>query len=125
MPNRRDRMLGNKSHDPTGPQRKLADPTVYPDCGATDHEGRWTWRAGPVDAPRVLCSACEGTRDNYAAGFVTVGGRVAQPHRDETLRVAHNAEAREKRDHPINPDHGRRAGSLAARRVSGVAVGWA
>ena len=102
MPKRRDQLLAYESHDPTRPNKKLSDPTVCPDCGATYIEGRWTWQPGPVDAPRRLCSACQRTRDHYPAGFVTVVGQFAREHRDEILRVARNVEDREKQDHPIN-----------------------
>ena len=102
MQERRDQMRADRSHDPTKSTRKLADPTVCPDCGASYHEGRWTWRPGPVDAPRRRCSACERIRDDYPAGFVTIGGRFAREHRDEILRLAQNTEEREKQDHPIN-----------------------
>ncbi len=102
MQERRDELRRDESHDPTRPRKKLSDPTVCPECGASYHEGRWTWRPGPVDAPRSLCSACERIRDGYAAGFVTVTGAFALARRDEVVRIARNVEEREKRDHPIN-----------------------
>lgn len=102
MQNRHDQLFKDESHDPTKPRKKLSDPTVCPECGATYLDGRWTWRHGPVEAPRRLCSACERTRDDYPAGYVTVRGRFAREHRDEILRTARNVEGREKEDHPIN-----------------------
>ena len=102
MQKRRDQLLQDESHDPTKTKKRLADPTVCPGCGATYLNGRWTWRQGPVDAPRQLCSACQRTRDDYPAGHVTVRGRFALEHRDKILRTVRNAEAREKEDHPIN-----------------------
>ena len=101
MTQRRDRLIQDESHDPTRPDHKMPDPTVCPDCKATYIDGRWTWRDGPVEAPRRLCSACQRTRDDYPAGFVTVRGRFALEHRDEVLRIARNTEAREKETHPL------------------------
>lgn len=101
METRRDQLLQDESHDPTKPSVKMSDPTVCPDCGATYIDGRWTWRHGPAEAPRRLCSACQRIRDDYAAGFVTVGGSFARAHRDEILRLAKNTEEREKENHPI------------------------
>lgn len=101
MQKRRDQLIREPSHDPTKPQRKFADPTVCPDCGATFRDGRWTWKHGPVDAPRHRCSACERIRDGYPAGFVTLTGRFALDHRDEIVRLARNTEAFEQREHPI------------------------
>lgn len=102
MPKRQDRILQDKSHDPTKPDRKISDPAVCPDCGATYIDGRWTWRHGPVEAQRALCSACRRTRDEYPAGFVTVNGAFATTHRDEVIRIARHTEDREKQTHPIN-----------------------
>jgi NMD protein affecting ribosome stability and mRNA decay len=102
MPKRRDQLLREKSHDPTKPTMKPPNPAVCPDCGATYIDGRWTWRPGPAEAPRQLCSACKRTRDNYPAGFVTIRGRFAFAHRDEIVRIARNTEAHEKEAHPIN-----------------------
>lgn len=101
MEKRRDLLLDNESHDPTKPTRKLADPTVCPECGATYHAGRWTWQTGPAEAPRSLCSACERIKDDYAAGFVSVRGQFTKDHRDEILNLIRNTEEREKEDHPI------------------------
>lgn len=102
MPTRRnDQLRQDESHDPTKPSRKIKDPTVCPGCGATYIDGRWTWRHGPAEANRELCSACQRARDNYPAGFVTVRGAFGQANQDAILRIAQNTEAREKETHPI------------------------
>lgn len=101
MQKRRDVIMPDESHDPTRPTRKFADPTVCPKCGATYIEGRWTWRHGPVEAPRHLCSACERIRDHYPAGFVTARGRFAVDHHEEIVRLVRNLEKRESETHPI------------------------
>lgn len=101
MEKRRDLLLDDESHDPTKPRRKLSDPTVCPECGATYRAGRWTWQTGHADAPRSLCSACQRIRDSYAAGFVTIRGRFAKEHREEILNLVRNIEDREKENHPI------------------------
>jgi len=102
MEQRRDELRRERTHDPTHPSIKLTDPTVCPGCHATYHEGRWTWRPGPVDAPRHLCSGCQRIKDDYPGGFVRVRGHFAEAHREEILSIARNTEAREKQDHPIN-----------------------
>jgi len=101
MEARRDRLFRDKSHDPTRRERKLADPTVCPDCGATYTEGRWTWEPAPPAASQTLCSACERVRDDYPAGFITIAGDFVHKHREEILQLARNVEAREKAEHPI------------------------
>lgn len=102
MTTRRDRLLVEPSHDPTRPQQKLSDPTVCPDCGACFREGRWTWRPGPADAPRKLCSACQRIREGYPAGFVSIRGAFARARQEEIMRLVRNTEEREKGEHPIN-----------------------
>lgn len=101
QPPRRDRMILDESQDPTRRTRHLVDPVVCPGCGATYIEGRWTWRHGPIDAKRLLCPACERTRDDYAAGFVSLRGAFALEHAEELIRTVRNVERREKAEHPI------------------------
>jgi NMD protein affecting ribosome stability and mRNA decay len=101
MDKRRDLLLKDESHDPTKPTRKLADPTVCPECGATYRAGRWTWERGSSEAPRSLCSACQRIQDDYAAGFVNIRGQFARDHLDEIISLVRNIEEREKETHPI------------------------
>jgi len=71
---RHEKRIVEFEHDPYKARAHLKDPTVCESCKATYREGRWTWTAGPADAPRVLCPACQRTRDRYPAGFVTLRG---------------------------------------------------
>ena len=98
---RRDRLLKPETHDPYRRDRKLHDPTVCPDCTAVFRDGRWTWAAGPADAPRVRCPACARTADGYAAGFVSVRGLFAPEQRRELENLLRNVEAEQKRAHPL------------------------
>jgi len=100
-PHRRDRLIREPTHDPYRSLRKLPEPTVCPDCDAVFREGRWRWAAGPVDAPRTLCPACQRIADRYPAGFVTVSGGFLREHRSEILGLARNVEMRERGDHPL------------------------
>ena len=102
MQPRHDRLIKDRSHDPTKPARSMPGPAVCPDCGATYLAGRWTWQEAPADAPQARCTACQRKLDDYPAGFVRLRGAFAQEHRAELLQLAHNTEAREKETHPIN-----------------------
>jgi len=99
---RHDKRIAEREHDSYKNRAHLHDPTVCPECGATYHEGRWTWNPGPADAPRALCSACQRTRDRYPAGIVTLRGEFLGSHRDEIVALVRNVEAREKSEHPMN-----------------------
>jgi NMD protein affecting ribosome stability and mRNA decay len=98
---RRDRLIRDSRHDPYRAERKPQEPTVCPDCGVVFREGRWRWAAGPVDAPRVVCPACQRIRDDYPAGYVTVTGEFATSHREEIIALARNVETRERAEHPL------------------------
>ncbi|RIL07822.1 MAG: ATPase [Proteobacteria bacterium] len=105
MPKRRmpeEKMIPERENDPYRNRAKLQDPTVCPDCGATWRDGRWSWANGPADAPRVVCPACQRTRDRYPAGILTLRGDFLAQHRDEILALARNVEEREKNEHPMN-----------------------
>jgi NMD protein affecting ribosome stability and mRNA decay len=99
---RQDRLLHERVHDPYKSKSKLPDPSVCPQCGAVFHEGRWTWLAHPPEAHEEICPACQRLRDKYPAGFLTVGGRFFQGHRDEILNLARNEEQAEKAEHPLH-----------------------
>lgn len=98
---RRDRLVEDTDHDPYRARGKLADPTGCPECGACVHEGRWTWRPAPADAPRVLCPACQRVRDDYPAGYLNLEGDFLREHRDEIRGLVSNTEERERAQHPL------------------------
>ncbi len=99
---RRDRLIEPRSHDPYRPKEGLPDPSVCPDCEATWRDGRWTWRNGPADAPRIRCSACARIRDGYPAGIVRLSGEFQRTHRADIEALIRNVEKRERGEHPVN-----------------------
>jgi NMD protein affecting ribosome stability and mRNA decay len=101
-PQRRDRLIGSPRHDPYRARSKPTEPTVCSECGATFREGRWTWAAGPADAPRQLCPACQRIRDDYPAGYVTLEGGFLAGHEQDILGLVRNLEERSKKEHPLN-----------------------
>jgi hypothetical protein len=98
---RRDRLIQGHDHDPYRARGKPPEPTVCPECSATFREGRWTWAAGPVDAPRQLCPACQRLRDGYPGGYLTLDGDFLSGHEQDILGLARNVEEREKKNHPL------------------------
>lgn len=100
-PVRRDRLLEEARHDAYQSIHKLPEPTVCPECGAVFHGGHWQWLVKPVQAHEEMCPACKRTRDDFPAGFVTVGGAFFDAHRDELLHLVRNEEARAKSEHPL------------------------
>lgn len=102
--------MENRRHAPTfesGPgdayrlDRKLADPTACPKCGATYRTGRWTWEKAPPDAPRTDCPACRRIADDYPGGWVTLKGAFFAEHRTEILARVVARETHEKAEHPL------------------------
>ena len=88
--------------DPYKRSKKLAEPTVCPQCGAVYHEGRWRWAERPAGAHEDLCQACHRINDNFPAGVVTLSGKFLGQHRDEILHIVRRQEAIEKPEHPFN-----------------------
>lgn len=101
-------------HDPYKRRAKLPEPTVCSDCGALHQKGRWRWPSypPPADAYRERCQACHRIADKYPAGWITLGGKFLETHKDEIVRLARHHEEKEKAEHPlhrimdIHPDAG-------------------
>lgn len=100
-PVRHDRLLQEREHDTYKLLRKLAEPTVCPQCGAVWQGGRWMWAATPAEAERHTCPACHRIADNLPAGFVLLSGAFFEEHREEILRLVANEEARERAEHAL------------------------
>src|SRR2546421_12752803 len=72
---RQDRLLRELIHDPYKTKGKLPEPTVCPICKAVFRDGRWEWaESWPESARQEICQACHRTKDDYAAGIVTLSG---------------------------------------------------
>ncbi|HPG24158.1 MAG: ATPase [Spirochaetaceae bacterium] len=98
---RQDRHLRDHTHDTYGLRGKLSDPSACRTCGASYHEGRWTWRPAPVDAFQTTCPACRRAEDGQPAGLVTLEGPFLKEHRAEIEGLIRNLEEREKAEHPL------------------------
>ena len=96
-----DRVSREHGDDSYGLRGKLPDPTVCTECGASYHEGRWTWRPAPAESHRTCCPACRRIQDDYPAGIVTLEGTFLESHRQEIESLARNLEEREKADRPL------------------------
>jgi NMD protein affecting ribosome stability and mRNA decay len=100
-PVRRDHLFQEQAPDAYKLKGKLAEPTVCPQCGAIFRMGRWVWGDAPKDAHQQTCPACHRVKDNYPAGFVSLGGPFFVAHRDEIMKLVNNHEHRERQDHPL------------------------
>jgi len=99
---RREQLQDDPRHDSYKAKGKPPDPTRCPGCGALYQRGRWTWNSVPrAGAHEQLCPACQRIRDDYPAGYVSLGGEYLAEHRDEILNLVRNCEAEEKAGHPL------------------------
>ena len=98
---RREQLMEGFEQDSYKAKGKLPEPTRCPKCGATYHNGRWTWDAAPAKAHEQLCPACHRIHDQFPAGYVTLKGTFLHEHRDEILRVVRSCEDKEKSGHPL------------------------
>lgn len=95
------RNLRELEHDPYHSKQKLGEPTTCPDCGAVYHQGRWQWGEAAPDALQTSCPACQRTKDNCPAGFVTLTGAFLTVHKDELLQRLQHVVERAKAEHPL------------------------
>lgn len=98
---RHDGLFKERIHDAYKAKGKLPEPTVCPQCGAIFHEGRWQWGKAPAGAHQETCPACHRIHDHFPAGFLTMQGDFFMANRDEIMRLVHNHEARERKEHPL------------------------
>jgi hypothetical protein len=103
-PGRRISGRAQRDHvlDPYQTQQKLHEPTVCEGCGAVYHAGRWQWGPSPEPAHKGHCPACRRIAEELPAGIVTLHGSFARDHKDEIVGLAHNEEAAEQAEHPLN-----------------------
>ncbi|MGZ8245810.1 BCAM0308 family protein [Methylomagnum sp.] len=98
---RQDRRIQELIHDPYHTKKKLAEPTVCPECGAAYHAGRWQWHAAPTAAHHELCPACQRVRDHCPAGFLTLRGEFLAGHREEIEHLMRHVEQNQKAEHAL------------------------
>jgi hypothetical protein len=101
-PERGDRLLQERVHDPYKTKLKLPEPSVCPVCSAIFKDGRWQWaESWPADAHKETCQACHRTRDNYPAGVVTLSGAFVRQHKAEMISLVRHHETKAKAEHPL------------------------
>jgi len=98
---RRDCMYEARVQNSYIEKRKLPEPSVCPDCGAIFDKGRWQWGSAKENAYKHNCPACRRIRERVPAALLTLGGDYFLVHRDEIMRLVHNKEEKEIKDHPL------------------------
>lgn len=98
---RRDRMDEERVSDPYRARGKWPEPTTCPECGVIFHEGRWQWGTAQPGAAQHLCPACQRIHDRVPAGQLTLSGQFFAEHHEEILHLVHNAESKERAEHPL------------------------
>lgn len=102
QPQRQDRLIRERIHDPYMTRLKLTDPAVCPQCGAVYEGDRWHWGRRPANADEQLCPACRRINDEYPAGEVVLGGGWLAEHKEEILNLARRQEELEKSEHALH-----------------------
>ncbi len=102
-PQRRDRLVRERVHDPYRAREKPTEPTYCPACSVAWHKGRWQWSEEPPQGARaVLCPACRRVRDAAPAGLLTIEGWFVPEHKDEIVGLVRRCEEDERSTHPLN-----------------------
>lgn len=95
-------LISEHRHDPYKARGKLPEPSLCPECSAVSLDGRWQWTERPVEGARVEpCPACRRVKDRQPAGQITLTGAFLNTHGPELIRLARNAEALERSEHPL------------------------
>lgn len=103
QPQRRDRQIRERVHDPYRLRDKPPGTATCPQCGVSYAKGRWQWLAAPEDGAAVhLCPACQRERDHLPAGFVTIEGWFVGPHKEEIIGLVRRCAEQESALHPLN-----------------------
>ncbi|WP_448192762.1 BCAM0308 family protein [Azospirillum sp. sgz301742] len=102
QPDRRDRLIQERIHDPYKVRLKMPDAAICPRCQAVYEHGRWHWGLRPVTAEEVVCQACHRIADHCPAGIVMLSGPRVAAHRDELLALIRHQEALETAEHPLS-----------------------
>ncbi|MFA7428959.1 MAG: BCAM0308 family protein [Rhodospirillaceae bacterium] len=106
-PERRDRKVPERVHDPYRVSEKPAEPVYCPNCTVIYHKGRWKWPGAQANgaaqgARPELCPACRRIRDAMPAGEVMIEGWFVAPHKDEIIGLVRRCEHDEGTTHPLN-----------------------
>ena len=128
---RHDGMEAGHRSDPYREEGLPVQPSVCPDCGASVHRGRWSWRAAEPGAKPHRCPACRRIHYRMPAGELSLGGSFLAAHDEEILRLLDHTETRFRQEHPLerrmalqaDPAHGRVLVTYTGTHVThGVAV---
>ena len=99
---RMDRLAQQKRNDAYVHREKWPEPTVCTQCQSLFTGGRWTWEKTDMNkANQVICPACRRINDDYPAGIIELSGPFLTGHKEEIMNLAHNEEAVEKKEHPM------------------------
>lgn len=102
-PDRRDRDIRERVHDPYRLRSKPESPAVCSACGVVHDAGLWQWtKDPPPEATPLLCPACHRIRDKQPAGEITVHGTFVKGHKAEIDALIRDVERAEKEAHPLN-----------------------
>lgn len=98
---RRDQQPQAHTDDSYHAPKRLKTATHCTTCGATYDEGRWTWRAAPVDAIEQQCPACKRTQDRAPAGELVLSGAYLHGRRADIVALLNNQARDETSEHPL------------------------
>lgn len=87
--------------DPFVETRKPKEHSCCPHCGATVHQGRWSWHQALRDAPPLTCPACRRIAERLPAGELKLSGPFLAKHHDEVIQLLLHNEQRYRSEHPL------------------------
>jgi len=87
--------------DPFVETRKPKEHSCCPHCGATVHQGRWSWHQALERAAALTCPACRRIAERLPAGELKLSGPFLAEHHDEVMQLLLHNEQRYRSEHPL------------------------
>jgi len=100
-PLQRATLAQETGQDPYRSAKRLAEPTVCPDCRAVYEAGRWRRQEALPGATEHVCPACRRMREHNPAGTVALDGPFFREHGAEIMALVRNVSERAGAQYPL------------------------
>lgn len=87
--------------DPFVDKEKPREHSHCPHCGASVHQGRWSWHQVLKGGEEQICPACRRIAQRLPAGELELSGPFLRDHEEEVIQLLLHNEQRFRSEHPL------------------------